>query len=1049
MPIKKYALVVLIFFSCLFDVSAQKMGFTYQAVAIDQSKAESFGRDSQGEILANRNIILRFTLMEGSEDGAMVYQETHNTTTDIFGIFRLIVGRGDILFGNNLEDLQWGEIPYFLQVEIDLGEGLVIMGIEELLGSPYALNSNIQLLELNGSALSISKGNTINLEDIDATNELVQNAVLNGTLLEISDAGGTTTVDLGTLASTDNSITNELQTITKTGSTVTLSNSGGSFTDEVNDADFDATNEIQNISTDGTAGNLSLSSGATLGLNVDDADASVTNEIQDLQLVGNNLTITNNSSATTIDLSTTNTQLTEAQVDGYVSNNGFLSTEVDGSITNEIQDISSTGAAGNITLSSGSTLALNVDDADASVTNEIQDLQLVGNNLTITNNSSATTIDLSTTNTQLTEAQVDGYVSNNGFLTTEVDGSITNEIQDISSTGAAGNITLSSGSTLALNVDDADASVTNEIQDLNLTGDDLTITNNGAATTIDLSGYMDDTNTQLTEAQVDAYVSNNSYLTSFTEVDGSVTNEIQDLNLTGNDLTITNNSSATTIDLSKYNAFATASNITSNSPGNIATDNFVFGSTSLDNIAGTDDDNRMFFDKSKGAFRVGSVGGTQWDDANVGDYSFAAGQTTIASGDGSFASGLGSTASNLGSFASGEATASGPYSFASGLQTTASDVGSFASGWLASASGIYSFASGFQATASGQYSFASGGGNALGGFSFASGTSTASGEASFTSGYQNTASGAASFATGMGTIAPSYTETVLGAYNTDYTPTSTTAFNSSDRLFVIGNGIGTPTIIRSDALIMLKSGDATLNGELTIDADNIGGSDGYTLPGQDGANGQVMTTDGSGTVIWSAASTQLTEVQVDAYADDNGYLKTEVDGSTTNEIQNLSSVLNEGTDANNNRISNLADPVNAKDVVNLQYLEAKEANDYAINVSLSEYFPGITGTRSFGFTGASLDKGSLISVSGNNSIIITEAGVYAMSVQGFTDVAVGDDLNIVINNVQITPVLRSANIYMGTYLFDLSVSDFIHLSYVDIPTGTGETVKLQISFHKI
>jgi len=39
---------------------------------------------------------------------------------------------------------------------------------------------------------------------------------------------------------------------------------------------------------------------------------------------------------------------------------------------------------------------------------------------------------------------------------------------------------------------------------------------------------------------------------SFTEVDGSVTNEIQDLQLAGNNLTITSNGTATTIDLSPY-----------------------------------------------------------------------------------------------------------------------------------------------------------------------------------------------------------------------------------------------------------------------------------------------------------------------------------------------------------------------------------------------------------------------------------------------------------------------------------------------------------------
>ncbi len=50
-----------------------------------------------------------------------------------------------------------------------------------------------------------------------------------------------------------------------------------------------------------------------------------------------------------------------------------------------------------------------------------------------------------------------------GYLTAEVDGSVSNELQTISTSGAAGNITLSDGGgTLNLNVDDADASVSNE-----------------------------------------------------------------------------------------------------------------------------------------------------------------------------------------------------------------------------------------------------------------------------------------------------------------------------------------------------------------------------------------------------------------------------------------------------------------------------------------------------------------------------------------------------------------------------------------------------------
>ena len=55
---------------------------------------------------------------------------------------------------------------------------------------------------------------------------------------------------------------------------------------------------------------------------------------------------------------------------------------------------------------------------------------------------------------------------------------------------------------------EVDGSVTNEIQDLQLVGNMLTITNNGTASEINLSPYLDNTDTQLTEAEVDTYADN-------------------------------------------------------------------------------------------------------------------------------------------------------------------------------------------------------------------------------------------------------------------------------------------------------------------------------------------------------------------------------------------------------------------------------------------------------------------------------------------------------------------------------------------------------------
>lgn len=76
---------------------------------------------------------------------------------------------------------------------------------------------------------------------------------------------------------------------------------------------------------------------------------------------------------------------------------------------------------------------------------------------------------------------------------------------------------------------------------------------------------------------------------------------------------------------------------------------------------------RLLWYPEKAAFRAGTIGGTQWDDANIGLYSVAAGQDVRASGDGSTAFGVRSTAANVTSFAAGEDnTASGATSVALG-----------------------------------------------------------------------------------------------------------------------------------------------------------------------------------------------------------------------------------------------------------------------------------------------------------------------------------------------------------------------------------------------
>lgn len=78
-------------------------------------------------------------------------------------------------------------------------------------------------------------------------------------------------------------------------------------------------------------------------------------------------------------------------------------------------------------------------------------------------------------------------------------------------------------------------------------------------------------------------------------------------------------------------AFSTAANVTSNSPGDVVNDSFVFGSTSLESAGG--EANRFIYDKTKGFFGAGGASAAQWDNAARGNYATVFGQDNTATGD--------------------------------------------------------------------------------------------------------------------------------------------------------------------------------------------------------------------------------------------------------------------------------------------------------------------------------------------------------------------------------------------------------------------------------
>ncbi len=248
---------------------------------------------------------------------------------------------------------------------------------------------------------------------------------------------------------------------------------------------------------------------------------------------------------------------------------------------------------------------------------------------------------------------------------------------------------------------------------------------------------------------------------------------------------------------------------------------------------------RFTFFPSKSAFRAGTVEGTQWDNANTGDYSAAFGLNSTASGDYSVAFGR-------------NATASGNYSFAAGYNTTATGAYGVALGYSSSAGGVASLAIGTNNSAVGLNAFVCGtgnnadsgldndnsivAGNGNNGYStdaLTVGTSNNNygnnsivfGESSKTEttgigaiagGSGTTARGNYSAVFGLGNTGASYASLVIGRYNT--ISGTAASWSATDPVFVVGNGAG-PTS-RNNALVIYKNGNIATEGTLSESASN-------------------------------------------------------------------------------------------------------------------------------------------------------------------------------------------------------------------------------------
>ncbi len=121
-----FTIITVLILAVSLGITQAPQSFKYQAIA----------RDVEGNIISNKQVSLRISLLQGSNSGKIVYSETHDVRTNNFGLITLEIGNGKFKNGD-FKSINWGLSEYFVNIEIDIngGSNYLTMGTSQLLSA--------------------------------------------------------------------------------------------------------------------------------------------------------------------------------------------------------------------------------------------------------------------------------------------------------------------------------------------------------------------------------------------------------------------------------------------------------------------------------------------------------------------------------------------------------------------------------------------------------------------------------------------------------------------------------------------------------------------------------------------------------------------------------------------------------------------------------------------------------------------------------------------------------------------------------------------------
>ncbi len=149
------------------------MLFQFISIAqVDTNKGINFqaiARNADGSIVPSKDISIRLSIREGSASGTIEYQEIKTTSTNVVGLFSVVLGSNSnskITVIGDYNNINWQTGNKYLQVEIDPFNSInfILLGVQKINYVPYALVANsIDWANVKGLNTELNK--KLNIQD--------------------------------------------------------------------------------------------------------------------------------------------------------------------------------------------------------------------------------------------------------------------------------------------------------------------------------------------------------------------------------------------------------------------------------------------------------------------------------------------------------------------------------------------------------------------------------------------------------------------------------------------------------------------------------------------------------------------------------------------------------------------------------------------------------------------------------------------------------------------------------------------------------------------